>query len=397
MSLKNSMTQSCFKIPYARQWIDEKDIEAVVKVLQSEFITQGPVLKEFEESLARYCGVKYAVSVNSGTAALHCGMFAIGLSQGDEVIVPPLTFVASANAALYVGAKVVFSDIDPGHLCLDINQIEEKITDKTKAIVMVDFAGYPADARRLRVIAKKYGLKLIEDAAHALGALRDQKHAGFFADCAILSFHPVKHITTGEGGAILTNDEELYQRCLLFRSHGITKAPALLKQNHGGWYYEMHALGHNYRLTDIQAALGISQLSKIEQWINRRRDIARQYIHFLKPLSRYIQLPSYPLEEDIRHAYHLFPVQFVLEHFKVGRKEIYDVYQEEGIGVQVHYIPVHLQPFYVQYFGCQEGNFPITEQFYQRCLSLPLFPQMSEEELKRVFDATEFIIEQYGI
>jgi len=382
-------------LPYGRQWIDDKDIKSVVHVLRSDFITQGPTIEEFENRIAQYCGVKYAVCVNSGTAALHCAMFAIGIEEGDEVILPPLTFAATANAVVYLKGKPVFADIDSKTLCLDIAQVENKITSRTKAIAPVDFAGYPMDIIPFRRLAQKHNLKLVEDAAHALGAKRNNIHAGSQADAAILSFHPVKLITTGEGGAIITNEERIYKRCLLFRSHGMTKDAEFLLENHGEWYYEMHALGFNYRVTDFQCALGLSQLNRIEQFIRRRNVIAELYKKYLGKYSDYLSWPEYPDFKSIRHAYHLFVVCFKLEKFKVSRKEIYEAYRQEGIGVQVHYIPIHLQPFYKKHFGYKPGDFPVAERYYEGCLSLPMFPLMKESDVRRVVRITEKIIEKY--
>ncbi len=390
------MTRATTKtIPYGRQWIDAEDIKSVRQVLESDFITQGPTVEKFEKKIAEYCGVKYAVAVNSGTSALHCAMFSAGVEEHDEVIVPPITFAATANAVLYLKGKPVFADIDAKTLCLDPKETEKKITSRTKAIAPVDFAGYPVDLAPFRRLAEKHKLALIEDAAHALGARRGSLQAGAKADAAILSFHPVKLITTGEGGAIITNDEKIYKRCLLFRSHGITKESEFLVENHGGWYYEMHALGFNYRLTDLQSALGISQLGRVEKFIKKRNAIADLYKRYLKKYQEYLHWPEYTDAKDIRHAHHLFVVQFDLKKFKAGRKEIYDAYKQAGVGVQVHYIPVHLQPFYKKQFGYKRGDFPVAESYYDSCLSLPMFPLMKEADVKKVVKATENIIQKY--
>lgn len=390
------MTAKTLKtIPYGRQWIDEQDIKSVRQVLESEFITQGPTVAKFEKRIAEYCGVKYAVAVSSGTSALHCAMFAAGVGEGDEVIVPPITFAATANAVVYLKGRPIFADIDASTLCLDPKEVEKKITPHTKAIAPVDFAGYPVDMKPFRRLAEKHRLVIIEDAAHALGAKRDGQHAGAKADAAILSFHPVKLITTGEGGAIITNDEKVYKKCLLFRSHGITKDSELLVENHGGWYYEMHALGYNYRLTDLQSALGISQLGRIEKFIKRRNAIAELYTRYLKKYQEYLHWPQPADLKDVRHAYHLFVVQFDRKKFKVSRKEIYDAYKSAGVGVQVHYIPVHLQPFYKKNFGCKQGDCPVAERYYEHCLSLPMFPLMKETDIKKVVKVTEQIIQEF--
>jgi len=325
-------------IPYGRQWIDEKDIREVVKVLKSDWITQGTKVEEFEKAVAKYCGAKYAVTVSSGTAALHSAYSVAGIGVGDEVITSPITFAATANAVVYCGGKPVFADIQKDTFNIHPKEIGKKITKKTKAITPVDFAGHPCDLNEIKKIAKKYNLLIIEDAAHALGSEYRGKKIGNLTDMTILSFHPVKHITTGEGGMILTNNKDFYEKLKIFRNHEIVKKP-----KKGGWYYEIEKPGFNYRLTDFQCALGISQLKKIDKFIKRRREIVAKYNEAFKDVKEIIT----PAERKyVKSAWHIYPIQLNLEKLKVNRKRIFEELQKEGIGVQIHYIPLHLQPFY---------------------------------------------------
>lgn len=369
-------------IPYARQHIDQEDIDAVTAVLRGDWITQGPRVEGFEQAAADYCGVRYAVAFNSGTSALHGAMQAAGVGPGDEVITSPITFAASANAALYLGGRPVFVDLDPKTYCIDINRIEEAVTRRTKAVVPVDYAGYPLDIEQVNRIAKKNNLVVIEDAAHALGARRakgcyagETVPLGGQADMTILSFHPVKHVTTGEGGMVLTDCPEFYEKLKTFRTHGITRAPERLIENHGPWYYEMQELGYNYRLTDIQCALGISQMRKLEGFIERRNLIARRYDEALAGLE-WLRTPP-PAPPGARHAYHLYPV---LVKEGVSRREVFDYLRSNSIGVQVHYIPVHLHPYYRRRFNHRPGDYPAAEDFYAREISLPMYPDLTAEE-----------------
>jgi len=368
------------RIPYGRQWIDEEDIEEVVKVLKGDWITQGPMIEKFEKAIAEYVGVKYAVVFNSGTSALHGAMFAAGVTSGDEVITTPITFVATSNSAIYQGAKPVFVDIDMSSYCIDVSKIEEKINSRTKAVVPVDYAGFPIDMKAIMKIAKKHNLVVIEDAAHALGAIRYGKKVGQEADMTMFSFHPVKHITTGEGGVIVTNNKDYYEKLKMFRTHGITKNVAFMEKNDGPWYYEMHYLGYNYRITDIQCALGFSQLKKIEMFIKRRIEIASMYDEAFKDIDL-IATPPKPTYSDSRHVYHIYPI---LLDRRVNRKEFFMKLREKGILAQVHYIPVHLQPFYRKKYGYKNGDFPIAEDFYKREVTIPLFPKMSDEDVNYV-------------
>jgi len=369
-------------IPYGRQFIDEDDIKAVVEVLKSDFITQGPKIFEFEKKLAEYCGAKYAVVFNSGTSALHAAYFAIGLSQGDEFITSPITFVSTANAGIFLGAKPVFVDVeeDTGNIKSDF--IEEKITNHTKLIVPVHYAGHPCDMKKIKEIADKYSLFVVEDACHALGAKYKDSKIGSckYSDMTVFSFHPVKHITTGEGGAVLTNKEEFYEKLLMFRTHGITKTK-FENEPHGMWYYEMQFLGYNYRMTDIQAALGISQLRKLEKFIEKRRKIVQIYNKSFRN-NPYFEIP---IEKDYAFsAYHLYPIR-LNNKYKQKKKKLFEELRKNNLGVQVHYIPVYWQPYY-QKLGYKKGICPNAEDFYQREISIPLYPKMSDQDIKYVIE-----------
>jgi len=374
-------------IPYGHQWIDQRDIEEVVKVLKTDWITQGPKIEEFEKSVAKYCGAKYAVAVSSGTAALHAAYATAGIKAGDEVITTPLTFAATAYTITFLGAKPVFADIEEDTLNIDPKKIEKKITKKTKAIAPVDFAGQPCNYEEILKIAKKYKLLVIEDAAQSFGAEYKGKRIGSFADLTTLSFHPVKTITTGEGGMILTNNKGFYEKLKVFRHHGIIKKP-----ERGSWYYEIKNLGHNFRITDFQCALGLSQLKKIGKFIKRRREIVARYNKAFKDIEEIIL----PVEKkDRKSAWHLYIIQLSLEKLKTNRKKIFEKFQKEGVGVQVHYLPLHLQPFFQRKFGYKIGDFPIAEKYYQRAITLPLFPAMREEDITRVIKIVKEMIQFY--
>ena len=368
-------------IPYGRQWIDEDDINAVIETLRGDWITQGPKVEEFEKSLAEYVGVKYAVVFNSGTSALHAAYFAAGVGEGDEVITSPITFVATANAAVMLGARVVFADIDMKTYCLDAEEVEKKITHRTRVVAPVSFAGYPVDLRPFLDLKEKYGFIIVEDAAHALGAIRNGKKVGAEADMTIFSFHPVKHITTGEGGVVVTNSEIFYEKLNLFRTHGITKSEEKLTRYDGPWYYEQHVLGYNYRITDFQCALGISQLRKLERFVERRNEIAKRYNEAFSEIDNLITPPKVA-EEGWRHAYHIYPL--LLNGLE--RKSFFFKLRERKILPQVHYIPVHLQPFYQERFGYREGDFPNAEDYYKREVTIPLFPRMSDAQVEYVIN-----------
>ncbi len=376
-------------IPYGRQAIDEEDIRSVVEVLRSDRLTQGPKAAEFEEALAAYCGARHAVVFSSGTAALHGAYFAAGLQPGSEVITSPITFAATANAALYLNARPVFADIDPETANIDAAQIESLITTRTRAVVPVHFAGQPCDMDEIREIARRRGLYVIEDACHALGAAYKGRRVGGLSGTTVFSFHPVKHITTGEGGAVLTDDTGFARRLLMFREHGITRDPAHLLGRAPGsdpepWYCEMQHLGHNYRLSDLQCALGISQLKKLDGFLKRRREIARTYDQAFSALAPAIR-PLAP-KPDRESAYHIYVVRIDWKAIGRTRHEVCTWLRQHGIGTQVHYIPVYRHPYY-QRLGYPPGLCPRAEAYYEAALTLPLFPAITDEEVQRVIKA----------
>jgi UDP-4-amino-4,6-dideoxy-N-acetyl-beta-L-altrosamine transaminase len=371
-------------IPYGRQFIEEDDIKEVVKVLKSPWITQGPKIREFEEALCKYTGAKYAVVVSSGTAALHIACLAAGIKQGDEVITSPITFVASANCVLYCGGKPVFADIQEDTINIDPQEIKKKISKRTRAIIPVHFAGHPCDLEEIYSIAKDNNLIIIEDACHALGAEYKGYKIGSckFSDMTVFSFHPVKSITTGEGGAVLTNNEELYEKLLMLRTHGITKDKnKLLNKNEGDWWYEMHYLGFNYRITDFQCALGLSQLKKLDRFIQYRRKIVEIYNKELSKIDEIIL----PVERPyVKSSWHIYYIR--LKNSK-KRKEVFEFLREQNIGVQVHYIPIYHQPYYRQRFGYEIDEYPRAERYYKQAITLPLFPNMRDGEISFVIKA----------
>lgn len=369
-------------IPYSTQWVEEEDIISVDRVLHSDWITQGPKVNEFEERVASYCGAKYGVAVSNGTAALHIACLAVGIKPGDEVITSPITFAASANCVLYCQGKPVFADILEDTVNIDPDEITKKLTGKTKAIIPVHFAGLPCELEEIKKIAKANNLILIEDAAHALGAEYKGKRIGSIGDLTTLSFHPVKSITTGEGGMILTNNRKLYEKMLSLRHHGIVKKKRISKAK-GEWFYEMQHLGYNYRLTDFQCALGISQMSKLERFIRRRNEIAHIYNGLFKGISDFIELPSTGLK-FVRHAWHLYIIRIKPERLKITRRGLFNLLRDKNIGAQVHYIPVHLHPYYRRNLGYKTGDYPKAERFYERAISLPIFPKMKDQDVYRV-------------
>ncbi|MDR9797017.1 UDP-4-amino-4,6-dideoxy-N-acetyl-beta-L-altrosamine transaminase [Aeribacillus pallidus] len=378
-------------LPYGRQWIDEDDIEAVIEVLKGSYLTTGPYLAKFEQAVAEYVGAKYAVAFSNGTAALHGACFAAGIGNGDEVITTPMTFAASANCVIYQGGTPIFSDIDEKTYNIDPNKIEEKISDKTKAIIPVDFTGQPTELDGILEIAKKHNLVVIEDAAHALGAVYKGKKVGSISDMTMFSFHPVKHITTGEGGIITTNNREYYDKLLQFRSHGITREKDKLNEFHGPWYYEMQFLGYNYRMTDIQAALGTSQLKKVDKFVELRRKYVAMYNEAFKDIDEIIT----PFQhEDGQSSWHLYIIRLKLDKLTASRREIFEALQQQNIGVNVHYIPVHLQPYYQQ-LGYKKGICPNAEKLYEEMITLPLFPAMSEKDVNDVIKAVKRTIDYY--
>jgi perosamine synthetase len=359
-------------IPYGRQWIDEEDIQAVVETLRSDYITTGPKVEEFEKKIADYAGAKYAVAVSNGTAALHVACLAAGFHEGDEVITTPITFVASANCILYCGATPVFADINPATYNIDPEDIRKKITKRTKGILAVHFTGQPCEMDEINEIAREHNLVVIEDAAHALGADYKGKRIGGISDMTTFSFHPVKHITTGEGGMITTNRKELYQRLILYRSHGITREPSLLTSKGGPWYYEQQELGYNYRITDIQCALGISQLKKLDAFIARRREIAEGYNKAFQESDK-IVVPNQM--KGCSSSWHLYVIQVRA----ADRKRIVRALHEKNIGVNVHYIPVYSQPYYRSH-GYKNVICPNAKKAYESFISLPIYAKLSEEE-----------------
>ncbi|RJG24963.1 UDP-4-amino-4,6-dideoxy-N-acetyl-beta-L-altrosamine transaminase [Paenibacillus thiaminolyticus] len=371
-------------LPYGRQWLDEEDIQAVIDVLKSDFITQGPKISEFEQSIASKASAKYAVTFSNGTAALHGACYAAGITEGDEVITSPITFAASSNCVLYQRGIPVFSDIDLTSYNLDPDVLERRITNRTKAIIPVDFAGQPVEMDRFIEIAEKHNLILIQDAAHSLGATYKGNQVGSMADMTMFSFHPVKAITTGEGGVIVTDSEEYYQKLLLFRSHGITRNPELLEDTKGPWHYEMHDLGYNYRMTDIQAALGLSQLQRLEHFLARRREIAEKYTDAFAGLEGLIT-PHQALYSN--SAWHLYVTRWLSECFRADRRTIFDALRNEGIGVQVHYIPVYQHPYYKK-LG-YSSLCTKAEEFYSTAISLPIYPKMNDEDVSDVIKAVK--------
>jgi len=378
-------------LPYGHQSIDEDDIAAVVEVLRSEWLTTGPKVVEFEEAFAHFVGAKHAVAVSNGTAALHAAMFAAGIGPGDEVLVPTMTFAASANCVVYHGGTPVFIDVDPKTLLLDPAQAEAKITSRTKAVVAVDYAGHSCDYDSLRTIADLYGLTLVDDACHAIGGSYKGRPMGSLADLNTFSFHPVKHLTTGEGGMITTGNTRLAQGMRIFRNHGIDMDTHQRPQR-GGGFYEMIELGYNYRLTDFQCALGLSQLQKLPEFVRRRQAIATHYN------AAFVDMPAVkPLavSPHVSHAYHLYVVQFDLDQLAASRERIFMALRAEGIGVNVHYIPVHLHPFYRQRFGTGPGLCPVAEGAYEQIISLPIFPRMTESDVEDVIAAVRKVIKTY--
>jgi UDP-4-amino-4,6-dideoxy-N-acetyl-beta-L-altrosamine transaminase len=374
-------------IPYGRQQITEEDIETVVRVLRSDFLTQGPEVGKFEEAFAHYVGAKYAVAVANGTAALHLSALALEIQPGDKVITTPITFAATANCVRYCGGEVVFADIDPETYLLDVTKVRQLLEAAPRGtyqgVVPVDFAGYPANLEECRQLAEEFGLWVLEDACHAPGGWFTDSHGrrqscgnGRHADAAVFSFHPVKHVAAGEGGMVTTNDERIYRRVSLLRTHGITKDPGLLREHHGAWYYEMVELGFNYRLTDMQAALACSQLARAETGLKQRETIAARYHEAFRDVGG-IRTPS--VRHDVGHAWHLYTIQ------TEDRLGLYNYLRENQILAQVLYVPTHLMPYYRQ-FGWKEGDCPAAEAYYQKCLSLPMYPSLTDEGQTHVIE-----------
>jgi len=379
-------------LPYGRQCIGKEDIENVVRVLNSDWLTTGPVVGEFEKAFAAFTDSANAVAVSNGTAALHAAMYALEIGPGDEVIVPAITFAATANCVVFQGGTPVFADV-LGSLLIDTKQVESKITPRTKAIIAVDYAGMPCDYDVLRDIADRHKLALVDDACHAIGGSYKGRKVGSLADLNTFSLHPVKHITTGEGGVITTENEVFAERMRIFRNHGITSDHRQREAN-GSWFYEMVDLGYNYRITDFQCALGISQLSKLPGWISRRQEIAGFYDSAFAEIP---QVKPLPKNTDVSHAYHLYVIELNLEMLKVDRSAVFSALRAEGIGVNVHYVPVHLHPFYREKFNTKPGLCKTAETAYERIISLPVFPLMSNSDAEDVVNAVRKVIEEYKI
>ena len=381
-------------ISYGKQTINQADIDAVVEVLKGNWLTQGPAISIFENNLKRYFGSKHACAVSNGTAALHLAGLALGWEQGDIIITTPLTFLATANSIVYADAIPDFVDIDMATYTIDPNLIEEKVKfyqskgKKVKAIIGVDFAGHPCNWEALRSLADKYDLQLVNDNCHALGAtyLDDKQYAVKYADLVIQSYHPVKHITTGEGGVVLTNSSELDERIRRLRTHGMTKDPNILEQNDGLWYYEMHEIGYNYRITDFQCALGSSQLKELDNFVQQRRKIARKYD---KSFSIIDNFKTLAFNDLFKSSYHLYPLQIDFQKINISKLELFNKMKKSGINLQVHYIPVHLQPFYRKNYRFQKGDYPHSEKFYQNEVSLPIYPDLTIDEQVKVIENTK--------
>ncbi|CAK0779875.1 UDP-4-amino-4-deoxy-L-arabinose-oxoglutarate aminotransferase [Gammaproteobacteria bacterium] len=381
------------RLPYGRQWITEEDVAAVVAVLRSDWLTTGPKVTELEEAFATTVGARHAVAVSSGTAALHGAVAALGLGVGDEVIVPTLTFAASANCLVYQGATPIFADVDPDTLLLSPTEAERLVTPRTRAILAVDYAGAPCDYHGLREVATRYGLNLLADGCHALGARRDDQPVGSLADLTAFSLHPVKHITAGEGGMVTTDNPLSAQHLRLFRNHGITTDHREREQR-GEWQYQMVELGFNYRMTDIQSALALSQLHRLPDFLARRRAIAQRYhqafadIPGLSPLT----VPA-----GAEHAYHLYVVRLHLDYLSVDRNTVLRALRAEGIGANVHYWPVHLHPYYQRTYHTGTGRCPVAEAAAHRILSLPLFPLMTDSDVEDVISAVNKVLMAYAV
>ena len=379
-------------IGYGHQYIDDSDIEAVVKVLISDYLTQGPSVTAFEKKICEITGAKYCVSVSNATAGLHIAVAALELGENAEGITTPNTFLASSNCMVYNNVKPVFADINPVTYNIDPTEIENHITDKTKLLIPVHFAGLPCEMDRISAIAKKHNLHVIEDAAHAIGSqYADGSYVGNckYSDMTVFSFHPVKTITTGEGGAVTTNDENLYQKLCMLRSHGTTKDEKFLTKNPGSWYYEMQSLGFNYRMTDMQAALACSQLAKLDFFKKRRREVVAAYNQAFSEM-KYLKTPTEP--KGVSSCFHLYAVQIDFAALGKTRSQVMQELREKEIGTQVHYIPVPTQPFYKENYGYKEGDYPAAEKYYEQELSLPLYPGLSEEDIASVIKAVKEVI-----
>jgi len=379
-------------IPYGSQWIDDQDIEAVTETLKSDYLTTGPKIKEFEDKFADYVDAKYAVAIANGTAALHAATYAAGIKEGDEVITTPITFAATANSVLYQGATPVFADIDPKTYNIDPESIKEKITDKTKAIIPVHYTGQPCEMDKIKEIANGNDLIIIEDGAHAVGAIYKKQKIGSIGDMTTFSFHPVKNMTTGEGGMITTDSKKLYDKLIKFRTHGITKDESeYINHPDGPWYHEQQELGYNYRITDIQATLGITQLEKLDKFLARRKKIVDKYNNEFKEIDGLI-IPEQL--ENTNSAWHIYVLQLELEKLTTDRKEIFKALREKNLGVNVHYIPVYFHPYY-QSLSYQKGICPKAESLYERIITIPLYPKMTDQQVDEVIKRIKTTINNY--
>jgi len=375
-------------LPYGHHCIDKSDVDAVVDVLHSDWITQGSKISEFEKRVAGYCNSRYAVVFSSGTAALHGAVNAANIRKGDEVVCTPMSFVASSNCVLYCDGVVRFADVKPGTFNIDPVEIRKNLSDKTRMIIPVDYAGQPCDLDEIRELAVDNGLVVVEDASHSLGALYKGKPVGGLMDMTVFSFHPVKSITCGEGGMVLTNNEDFYESLLMFRSHGVTRDKQKLNGFDGDWFYEMQSLGFNYRITDFQCALGISQFKKLDGFIKRRRSIVQRYNSVFKNIEGVIV----PFEKsDVFSSYHLYVVHLDLDYFNRG--SVFNMLRARRVGVQVHYIPIYHHPFYKKFLNIDYERFPVAESHYRTCLSLPLFPCMSGEDVDYVIDTVVDVLD----
>lgn len=394
LAIKGGFPVRTSKLYYGRQWINEDDIAAVEDVLRGDLITCGPKVDEFETALCDYTGAKHAVAVNSGTSALHCACIAAGIGEGDEVITTPITFAASANCALYCGAKPVFADIDPENYNIDPDSIRAHITDKTRAVVAVDYTGQAVKIDEIRKICDENGLVFIEDAAHSIGTSYNGRKVGSLADMTCFSFHPVKTITGGEGGAILTNDDELYKKLVLAHTHGITHDESMMEgaPHEGMWYYEMISLGYNYRMTDFQAALLISQLSRIDSFVARRKEIVKIYDEEFAKVPQLIVQKEIPESDTSRH---LYVIRLNFDNISCTRREFFDAMSAENVQCQIHYVPVYWFPYY-EHLGYKKGLCPKAEEVYKGIMSIPLYPKMSDRDVEDTVHAVKKVCSYYA-
>lgn len=393
LAIKGGYPVRSGKIYYGRQWIDDDDVEAVAAVLKSDFITCGPKVEEMERKLEEFTGAKHAVAVSNGTAALHCACIAAGIGPGDEVITTPITFAASANCALYCGAKPIFADINPETYNIDPESIKAHITKNTKAVVAVDFTGQAVEIDKIRKICDEHNLIFIEDAAHSIATRYNGKQVGTLADMTTFSFHPVKTITAGEGGAILTNNDKLYEKLILAHTHGITHDENLMEgaPHEGPWYYEQVSLGYNYRITDFQAALIVSQMNKLEKFVARRKEIVKQYN------EAFSKIPEIIVQKEIEESdtcRHLYIIRLQLDKLTCTRREFFDALQEENVQPQIHYVPVYWFPYY-QHLGYEKGLCPNAEEVYKGIMSIPLYPRMTDQDVNDVIHAVRKVVENY--